>query len=150
VIGVYDKTGNVIETREQMASLATRKSYENLVICPEGASTSSERSPLPFKGGVPPRSLRRPEPLIVPVVVAHFDRKITRTTLIARVHKPFLLSDHVAKPVQDETPFAFIAEFGEQMRVWVREAAARAAAGRPLSNSISGGPNHRFEFKESG
>jgi hypothetical protein len=43
------------------------------------------------------------------------------------VHKPFLLSDHVAKPVQDEELFAFIAEFGEKMRVWVREAAAGAA-----------------------
>lgn len=68
----------------------------------------------------------RLEPLLVPVVVAHFDRKITRTTLIARVLKPFLLSHHVAKPVKDEL-FAFIAEFGEKMRSWVREAAARAA-----------------------
>jgi hypothetical protein len=59
-------------------------------------------------------------------VVAHFDRKITRTTLIARVLKPFLLSHHVAKPVKDEL-FAFIADFSEKMRGWVREAAARAA-----------------------
>lgn len=102
----------------------------NLVICPEGASTSTERSPLPFKAGAfRLAAFVDPEPLIVPVVVAHFDRKITRTTLIARVHKPFLLSDHVAKPVQDEALFAFIAEFGEKMRSWVREAAARAEAG---------------------
>ena len=99
----------------------------NLVICPEGASTSTERSPLPFKAGAfRLAAFVDPEPLIVPVVVAHFDRKITRTTLIARVHKPFLLSDHVAKPMQDKALFAFIAEFGEKMRAWVREAAARA------------------------
>jgi hypothetical protein len=30
------------------------------------------------------------------------------------------------RPVQDEALFAFIAEFGEKMRAWVREAAARA------------------------
>jgi 1-acyl-sn-glycerol-3-phosphate acyltransferase len=100
------------------------------VICPEGASTSTERSPLPFKAGAfRLAAFVDPEPLIVPVVVAHFDRKITRTTLIAHVHKPFLLSDHVAKPVRDEALFAFIAEFGEKMRAWVREVAARAAAG---------------------
>jgi hypothetical protein len=69
----------------------------------------------------------RLEALIVPVVVAPFDCKITRTTLIARVLKPFPLSHHVAKPVKDEALFAFIADFGEKMRAWVREAAARAA-----------------------
>jgi CRP-like cAMP-binding protein/1-acyl-sn-glycerol-3-phosphate acyltransferase len=122
----------------------------NLVICPEGASTSTERSPLPFKAGAfRLAAFIEPEPLIVPVVVAHFDRKITRTMLIARVHKPFLLSDHVAKPVQDEAFFAFIAEFRKKMRVWVGEAAAGAAARRPRFNSMSGGPNRRFEFKES-
>jgi CRP-like cAMP-binding protein/1-acyl-sn-glycerol-3-phosphate acyltransferase len=110
----------------------------NLVICPEGASTSTERSPLPFKAGAfRLAAFVDPEPLIVPVVVAHFDRKITRTTLIARVHKPFLLSDHVAKPLQDEALFAFIAEFGEKMRAWVREAAARAAAGAAPRSSVS-------------
>jgi CRP-like cAMP-binding protein/1-acyl-sn-glycerol-3-phosphate acyltransferase len=106
----------------------------NLVICPEGASSSTERSPLPFKAGAfRLAAFVEPEPLIVPVAVAHFDRKITRTTLIARVHKPFLLSNHVAKPVQDELLFAFIAEFGEKMRAYVRGAAARAAAGPPRS-----------------
>ncbi|HEU5314306.1 MAG TPA: cyclic nucleotide-binding domain-containing protein [Candidatus Udaeobacter sp.] len=110
----------------------------NLVICPEGASTSTERSPLPFKAGAfRLAAFVDPEPLIVPVVVAHFDRKITRTTLIARVHKPFLLSDYIAKPVQDEALFAFIAEFGQKMRAWVREAAARAAAGAAPRSSVS-------------
>jgi 1-acyl-sn-glycerol-3-phosphate acyltransferase len=110
----------------------------NLVICPEGASTSTERSPLPFKAGAfRLAAFVDPEPLIVPVVVAHFDRKITRTTLIARVHKPFRLSDHVAKPVQDEALFAFIAEFGEKMRAWVIDAAARAAAAAASRLNVS-------------
>ncbi len=109
----------------------------NLVICPESASTSTERSPLPFKAGAfRLAAFIDPEPLIVPVMVAHFDRKITRTTLIARVHKPFL-SDHVGKPVQDQALFAFIAEFGEKMRAWVHEAAARAAAGAACRSSAS-------------
>jgi len=39
--------------------------------------------------------------------------------------------------VQDEALFAFIAEFGEKMRAWVREAAARAAAGAAPRSSVS-------------
>ena len=99
------------------------------MICPEGASTVTERSPLPFKAGAfRLAAFVDPEPLIVPVVVAHFDRKITQTTVIAHVHKPFLLSDHIPKPMQDETLYAFIADLGERMRGWVREARERTSS----------------------
>ena len=88
----------------------------------------TERSPLPLKAGAfRLAAFVEPEPLIVPVVVANFDRKLTRTTLIAHVHEPFRLSDHVPKPVQDEALFAFIADFGERMRSWVCDARERAS-----------------------
>ena len=61
--------------------------------------------------------------------MANFDRKITRTTLIARVHEPFRLSDHIPKPVQDDALYASIADLGERMRAWVREARERASSG---------------------
>jgi CRP-like cAMP-binding protein/1-acyl-sn-glycerol-3-phosphate acyltransferase len=100
---------------------------KNLMICPEGTCTVTERSPLPLKAGAfRLAAFVEPEPLIVPVVVANFDRKLTRTTLIAHVHEPFRLSDHVPKPVQDEALFAFIADFGERMRSWVCDARERA------------------------
>ena len=103
---------------------------KNLVICPEGTCTVTERSPLPLKAGVfRLAAFVEPEPLIVPVVVANFDRKITRTTLVARVHEPFRLSDHVPKPMQDDALYAFLADLGERMRVWVRDACERAASG---------------------
>jgi CRP-like cAMP-binding protein/1-acyl-sn-glycerol-3-phosphate acyltransferase len=144
-IYVYAKHVDEDERNPQLLAEQRRRAFletaarclrdgQNLVICPEGASTSTERSPLPFKAGAfRLAAFVEPEPLIVPVVVAHFDRKITRTTLIARVHKPFFLSDHVAKPAQDEALFAFIAEFREKMRAWVSDAAARAAAGATTS-----------------
>jgi CRP-like cAMP-binding protein/1-acyl-sn-glycerol-3-phosphate acyltransferase len=128
------------EQRRAFLETAARclRDGRNLVICPEGASTSTERSPLPFKAGAfRLAAFVDPEPLIVPVVVAHFDRKITRTTLIARVHKPIRLSDHLAKPMQDEALFAFISEFGEKMSAWVRDAAARAASGAAPRSSVS-------------
>ena len=68
----------------------------------------------------------KPEPLIVPIIVANFDRKLTRTTLVAHVHEPFRLSDHVPKPVEDDALFAFIAELRERMCCWVRHACQRA------------------------
>jgi CRP-like cAMP-binding protein/1-acyl-sn-glycerol-3-phosphate acyltransferase len=104
---------------------------KNLVVCPEGACSVTERSPLPLKAGIfRLAAFVEPEPLIVPVVVANFDRKLTRTTLVAHVHEPFHLSDHVPKPVQDDMLFAFIADLRERMRSWVRDARERAPAAR--------------------
>ena len=103
---------------------------KNLMICPEGTCTVTERSPLPLKAGAfRLATFVEPEPLIVPVVVANFDRKLTRTTLVASVHEPFRLSDHVPKPIQDDALYAFIADLGERMRSWVRDARERASAG---------------------
>ena len=101
---------------------------KNLVICPEGTCTTTERSPLPLKAGAfRLASFVEPEPLIVPIIIANFDRKITRTTLVAHVHAPFRLSDHVPKPIRDEALFAFIADLGGRMRAWVREACEHAS-----------------------
>jgi 1-acyl-sn-glycerol-3-phosphate acyltransferase len=102
---------------------------KNLMICPEGTCSTTERSPLPLKAGVfRLAAFAEPEPLIVPIVIANFDHKLTRTTLIAHVHEPFRLSEHVPKPVQDDRLFAFIAQFRERMASWVREAGERAAS----------------------
>jgi CRP-like cAMP-binding protein/1-acyl-sn-glycerol-3-phosphate acyltransferase len=102
---------------------------KNLVICPEGTCSVTERSPLPLKpGAFRLATFVEPEPLIVPVVVANFDRKLTRTTLVASVHEPFRLSDHIAKPIQDDALYKFVADLGEQMRAWVCEAREHAAS----------------------
>lgn len=109
------------------AAAACLRDGENLVICPEGACTTTEKSPLMLKAGAfRLAAFIDPEPLIVPIVVANFDRKITRTTVVAQVHKPFRLSDHVPRPVDDTTLFKFLAEFREQMREWVKAASERA------------------------
>ena len=43
--------------------------------------------------------------------------------------RPFRISDHIAKPIQDDELYAFIADFGERMRAWVRDARERASSG---------------------
>jgi CRP-like cAMP-binding protein/1-acyl-sn-glycerol-3-phosphate acyltransferase len=139
-IYVYAKHVDEDETDPKLLAEQRRRAFletagrclregRNLVICPEGTCSVTERSPLPLKAGVfRLAAFVEPEPLIVPIVIANFDRKLTRTTLVAQVHKPFHLSDHVPKPVQDDALFAFIAELRERMSGWVREACERALA----------------------
>ena len=100
----------------------------NLVICPEGACTSTERSPLRFRPGAFRLAAHvRPEPLLVPVAVANFDKKLTATTTAAVVHRPFRLSELVADPGDDRALLELInAKVGPWFQDWVREAAALA------------------------
>jgi len=106
---------------------------KNVVICPEGRSASTEDSPLRFRPGAFELAAHlTPEPLIVPIAVANFDRKITRTTTIAVVHEPFLLSDFVPDPTATAALLDFLNnEIVVRFRRWVREATALADAPVP-------------------
>ena len=98
---------------------------ENIVICPEGTSVATENSPVAFKAGAfRLAAYVEPEPLIVPVAVANFDKNITRTRMTAVVHKPFRLSEFVPRPVEDGTLFDFIAQYQRKFAGFVAEAVA--------------------------
>ena len=103
---------------------------KNLVICPEGANAATEDSPRPFRpGAFRLAAYVRPEPLIVPIAVANFDKKLTCTTTAAVVHEPFRLSDFIADPADERALYRFInQQVGPWFRGWVREAATVAAA----------------------
>lgn len=69
-----------------------------------------------------------PEPLIVPVVVANFDRQVTKTTTVAVVHPPFRVSERVSDPTTREKLLGFLNdELHPQYSNWVQEAVAIAA-----------------------
>jgi hypothetical protein len=106
------------------AAAAYLRQGRNILICPEGTSTSTEESPRLFRpGAFELATYVRPEPLIVPIAVANFDKKLTRTTTAAVVHSPFLLSAHVADPTDHQALLKFINdELTPRFRVWVREA----------------------------
>jgi CRP-like cAMP-binding protein/1-acyl-sn-glycerol-3-phosphate acyltransferase len=101
---------------------------KNVVVCPEGACATTEESPRPFRPGAFRLAAHvHPEPLLVPIAVANFDKKLTRTTIAAVVHEPFKLSDAVADPTDEDAVLAFINhQLGPRFRGWVREAAALA------------------------
>jgi CRP-like cAMP-binding protein/1-acyl-sn-glycerol-3-phosphate acyltransferase len=140
---VYVYSGHVDALREDPSSSpeARRRFFldaagaylrmgKNVVICPEGANAATEDSPLPFRpGAFWLAAYVRPEPLLVPIAVANFDKKLTRTTTAVVVHEPFRLSDFVADPADERALRGFISQQVDRwFRGWVREAVAASAA----------------------
>ena len=103
----------------------------DLVICPEGTSVPTERSPLRFRpGAFRLAASLSPEPQIVPVAVANFDAPLSRTTTVAVVHPPFRVSDVVADPHDPAQLLSFLNDsLHPQYVSWVRDAVARAEQG---------------------
>lgn len=95
----------------------------NLVIAPEGISRPTEESPGRFKAGAfRLASSLRPEPWIVPIAVAHFDRRLGNNTLIAVVHAPFKVSQRVKDPNDSQAMSDFLEAFRSEFGLWVKEA----------------------------
>lgn len=106
------------------------KAGRNLVIAPEGRCSYTEESPGPFRRGAFRLAANLdPEPLIVPVAVANFDKKITRTTTAAIVYPPFRLSEYVSDPTDREALSEFLEWLQERYRGFVQEAIALASEG---------------------
>lgn len=114
------------------AAGAHLRAGRNLIICPEGASQRAEDSPAPFRSGAfRLAAALEYEPLIVPVAVANFDRRLRSETLVAAVMPPFRLSERV-----DASDYralrAFLDDYRRIFRGYVEE--SRALAETPPSN----------------
>lgn len=105
----------------------------NLVICPEGTSLWSEESPGPFKpGAFLLAGSIDPEPLIVPIAVANFDKYLRNTTLAALIKPAFRISDYV--DVQDRDRLnEFLRDYRETYRGYVQEAQQLADSAATLN-----------------
>lgn len=104
----------------------------NLIICPEGTSKWSRESPVPFrKGAFHLAATLDPEPLIVPVAVANFDKRLKHNAFAAVIHEPFRLSEH-CNPYDKESLANFVDAFRDTFHAYVAEAMALAEeAGSP-------------------
>ncbi len=120
------------ELRERFLQDARRElsAGRNLVICPEGGSTTTASSPMAFRAGAfrIARSAE-PEPLVVPIAVANFDEDIARARLAARIYPPFRLSEHVSHSASDSALYGFINEFRRQYCRYVEETRSLAESG---------------------
>jgi len=69
---------------------------ENLIVNPEGISSSTETSPSTFKAGVFKMIIRSGlDPFIVPIVMTNFDKLNSETIYRCEIKKPFRLSSLV-------------------------------------------------------
>ncbi len=99
----------------------------NLALAPEGTSLSTEESPGAFKAGAFRLALAiQPEPLIVPIAVAHFDRRLNHNSLAAVVQPPFKMSDRIGNGDDPAEMRKFLDEFQTEFSGWVRRAARLA------------------------
>jgi 1-acyl-sn-glycerol-3-phosphate acyltransferase/CRP-like cAMP-binding protein len=134
--GYVDPTDDPRVSSEQRRRLFLDTAEENLrngrniVICPEGTSTETENSPLPFKTGAFHLAASvQPEPLVVPIAVANFDKKLTRTRTVAVVHEPIRLSEHLGENLGREALREFVNDrVYKPFQGYVREA-VRLASG---------------------
>ena len=69
---------------------------ENLIVNPEGISSSTDKSPSKFKAGVFKMVIRSGlDPFIVPIVMTNFDKLNSETIYRCEIKKPFRLSSLV-------------------------------------------------------
>ncbi|MEW8001682.1 MAG: cyclic nucleotide-binding domain-containing protein [Candidatus Thiodiazotropha sp.] len=127
-------------TREQRnrqfmdQAVARLNQGENIIICPEGRCYYTEESPGPFKSGVFRLALEAdPEPLIIPMAVANFDKRLTRTTTAAIVFPPFRVSDYVQERDDPQALYDFIAIVNEWYKGYVRQAIELTLKGDAIS-----------------
>jgi CRP-like cAMP-binding protein len=68
----------------------------NIIMCPEGASHWSDNSPGPIKSGAfRLAAMQNTETLIVPIVVANFDKPLSESVLTAIIKQPFKVRDAI-------------------------------------------------------
>ena len=107
------------------------RSGTNLILSPEGTSYWTEDSPGPFRPGAFRLAASvEPEPWIVPLAVANFDRRIHSTVCAVVIKRPFKVSE-VLDDIGDRERLArFLVNVRAAYRSYVEEARrlARSAA----------------------
>ena len=113
---------------------------KNLIIFPEGTSHWSQHSPGVFKPGAFRLAANMdPEPLIVPIAIANFDKRLRHTTLTAVIKQPFHITNLV--DVNDRAAMSeFLCNYQKRFRGYVKQAqklAAEIDAKRNLMGEIN-------------
>ena len=107
----------------------------NLILSPEGTSYWTEDSPGPFKPGAFRLAAGvQPEPWIVPIAVANFDRRIHSTVCTAIIKPPFKMSEVLPDVADKDQLRRFLLRLRQIFASYVEEARrlARARAPEPV------------------
>ncbi len=142
-INVFTKESDTVDkkSKKETRSIFYRTAADylqkdhNLVISPEGTSYSTEESPGPFKMGIFKLAMTtKPEPYIVPLVLANFDRRIQDGLFYCKILPPFKLSEKLPDK-SEESLATFVKTYQETYKGYVEE--ARKKAQQLLENPIS-------------
>ena len=115
------------------------KAGTNLILSPEGTSYWTEDSPGTFKPGAFRLAASvEPEPKIVPMAVANFDRRVHSTVYAVVIKPPFRISEVVTNPQNPQEMRRFLLEYQLTYTTYVREARelAREAARHEVIDSL--------------
>ena len=102
-------------------SIDNLKKGVGIIVSPEGFSLKTEESPGIFKLGVfKLATMVKPEPKIVPVVMANFDKLLSKCLYKCEIMKPFKMSDHGIYGPNDPKLLSFIEGFNDKYKRWVK------------------------------
>ena len=143
-IGVSANESRTQRARFYQTVQNTLAAHTPVVIAPEGTNDTgsnwTETSPGPLRPGAFVLAMRmKPEPWVVPIALANFDRSVKNCVFAAVVRPPFRMSDYVADPEDREAVSRFLEDYRATMRSYVAEAQALAAdaqSGRPLRGGL--------------
>ncbi len=130
-INVYTKDSDVFRTEKEEMDKKRHSFYleaskylnegKNIIISPEGVSNPTEESPGELKAGAFKLALKTdPEPQIVPISLAYFDRRITETTFGCTIEKPFKMSDFISDPSSKDELKVFLNSFQKEFALQVQ------------------------------
>lgn len=93
---------------------------ENLIITPEGISSSTENSPSEFKAGIFRMAIKsKIDPVFVPIILTNFDKLNSRTIYRCEIKNSFRLSDVIRNLNNKEELNDFIEDFNIKYKNWV-------------------------------
>ena len=102
-------------------SIDNLKKGVGIIVSPEGFSLKTEESPGIFKLGVfKLATIVKPEPKIVPVVMANFDKLLSKSLYKCEIMRPFKMSDHGIYGPNDPKLLSFIESFNAKYKRWVK------------------------------
>lgn len=101
------------------------KAGGNLIISPEGTSYMTEESPGPMKPGAFNLALSmKKEPLIIPIAVANFDKRLRNNIFSCIIFPPFKVSERIENPGNKAEMRQFLLQYQEEYRSHVEKAIA--------------------------
>lgn len=142
--GYYGRVLN-IETPSDNSDTAKERFYRAIgktiaaetpvVIAPEGTNDTrdnlTDTSPGPFHPGAFVMAMRLdPEPVIVPIALANFDKSIRDSVFAAVIKPPIRVSDHVSDLNNPAELDGFMTDYRKAFRRYVEEAEALASDAR--------------------